>query len=64
MNGAPTILSIFGSNQDHLTLRNWLKYRENLPVTDLLFSVLAEWNIILRQAGWIVPALIQITILN
>jgi hypothetical protein len=28
-------------------------------MTDL-FSALVEWNIVLRQAGWITPALIQV----
>lgn len=28
-------------------------------MTDL-FSALVEWNIVLRQAGWIIPALIQV----
>jgi hypothetical protein len=32
-------------------------------MTDL-FSAMADWNIILRQAGWIVLALIQVSILN
>ena len=57
-NGAMTISNTFGSNQDHSTLRNWSKHRKR-PITDL-FSALVEWNIVLRQAGWIIPALIQV----